>query len=143
MQTDPETYPGMIRGFQRILEEGGATGFFAGWKPTFLGFFVWGGVSYAFTEFMRRSITELLGQNSVGLEVPIILAAAAIGSFVGAFFLCPSESVRIRSVAQPDYADGMIGVVDRMAREEGVFSFFKAIPAFCAKEIPFAMVSAR
>ena len=92
------------------------------------------------TEFLRRYITELMGAGAVGLEVPIILAASAIGSFVGAFVLCPFESVRIRSVAQPDYGDGVVAVVNRMVKEEGFDSLFKAVPAFCAKEIPFAMV---
>ena len=141
VQTDPKNYPGMVRGFQRTLSEGGASGFFAGWKPTFLGFFVWGGLSYALTEFLRRYFTELLGPGAVGLEVPIILSASAVGSFFGAFILCPFESVRIRSVAQPDFGDGVVSVVKRMVKEEGFDSLFKAVPAFCAKEIPFAMVS--
>jgi len=49
VQTDPEKYPGMIKTFQKVYKDDGASGFIQGWVPTFLGFFFWGGVSYALT----------------------------------------------------------------------------------------------
>jgi solute carrier family 25 phosphate transporter 3 len=139
VQTDPDNYPGIVRGFKKQLEIGGVSGFFTGWAPTFLGFFVWGGLSYALTEFLRRYFTTLLGNSAAGLEIPIILSASAFAAFVGSFVLCPFESVRIRTVAQPDYGSNVVDVVKRIVREEGLFSLFKAVPLFCAKEIPFAM----
>lgn len=132
-------YPGIMRGFSKVLKEDGAAGFLQGWAPTFLGFFLLGGVSYALTEFVRRSLTEALGSVADGYEVPIILAAAAVGAFVGSFVLCPFESVRIRSVSQKDYAPDIAQVFLRMTREEGVLSLFAAVPVFLTKEIPFAM----
>jgi solute carrier family 25 (mitochondrial phosphate transporter), member 3 len=139
VQTDPLKYPGIVRAFTMILKEDGVEGFVQGWAPTFVGFFVWGGVSYALTEFIRRSLTEALGVNADSYEVPIILGASAFGAFVGSFILCPFESVRIRSVSQKDYASDILKVVQRMVRDEGVISLFAAVPGFLAKEIPFAM----
>ena len=97
------------------------------------------------------------------LDVTIILVAAGLGAAVGCFFICPFETVRIRTVAQPDYADSIMGVLDRMVKvhilysfnlfssatklpfasfyhtqEEGAFSLLSAIPAFLLKEVPFA-----
>lgn len=54
IQTDPEKYRNPIVAFNVLLEESGIPGFFAGWVPTFVGFFVNGGLSYAMTEFFRR-----------------------------------------------------------------------------------------
>jgi solute carrier family 25 (mitochondrial phosphate transporter), member 3 len=139
VQTDPIKYPGVIRSFSTVWKEEGAKGFLQGWAPTFVGFFVWGGVSYALTEFIRRTLTESLGPAEGGYEVPIILAAAAVGAFTGSFILCPFESVRIRSVSQPDYAPDIVQVLLRMSSEEGIPSLFAAVPVFLAKEIPFAM----
>ena len=114
-------------------------GFTRGWLPTFLGFFFWGGVSYALTEFLRRSMTEAVSVTDVAnLEVPIILLASACGAVVGSFIICPFESVRIRSVSQKDYAPTIIQVAVRMATEEGIPSLFAAIPLFLLKEVPFA-----
>jgi len=72
------------------------------------------------------------------LDVTIILVAAGLGAAVGCFFICPFEAVRIRTVAQPDFADSIVGVLDRMVKEEGTFSLFSAVPAFLLKEVPFA-----
>lgn len=139
IQTDPVKYYGIIPSFKTVLKEEGAAGFVQGWAPTFLGFFLWGGVSYALTEFIRRFLTESLGTEAIGFEVPIILCASAAGAFVGSFIICPFESVRIRAVSQKDYAPDIFSVFLRMYREEGVPSLFAAVPLFLVKEIPFAM----
>jgi len=139
VQTDPKNFPSVIPSFQRIWKQNGLEGFFKGWAPTFLGFFVWGGFSYAFTEFLRRLFTGLAGADAAKLEVPIILLASGIAAFGGSFVLCPFEAVRIRSVAQSDYGKNIIAVFSRMVDEEGALSLFSAVPAFLLKEIPFAM----
>jgi len=88
---------------------------------------------------LRRALTDVAGTDASKLEVPIILAAAGLASFVGSFLLCPFEAVRIRSVAQPNYAPNVVQVCSRMIKEEGALSLFSAVPAFLLKEIPFAM----
>jgi solute carrier family 25 (mitochondrial phosphate transporter), member 3 len=132
-------YPGIVQAFTKVLKDDGVEGFVQGWAPTFVGYFAWGGVSYALTEFIRRSLTEIIGVNAGSYEVPIILTASAFGALVGSFILCPFESVRIRTVSQKDYAPDILQVVVKMINDEGVVSLFAAIPGFLAKEIPFAM----
>jgi solute carrier family 25 (mitochondrial phosphate transporter), member 3 len=139
VQTDPIKYPGVIRSFGTVWKEEGAKGFLQGWAPTFVGFFFKGGMAYGLTEFMRRTLTESVGSAAGRYEVPIILGAAAVGAFAGSFILCPFESVRIRSVSQPDYAPDIVQVLLRMSNEEGIPSLFAAVPVFLAKEIPFSM----
>jgi solute carrier family 25 phosphate transporter 3 len=139
VQTDPQRYPGVLYSFRRVWKEQGMEGFFRGWAPTFLGFFVWGGISYALTEYLRRTAAAMSGTSASSLDVPVILASSAIASFFGSFILCPFEAVRIRSVAQPDYAPNIVLVLKRMVDEEGLSSLFSAVPAFLVKEIPFAM----
>lgn len=98
-----------------------------------------GGVLYVTTEFIRRSLSETAGVDAVALEVPIILAAAGIASAMGAFIICPFEAVRIRTVAQPDFAPNSVDVLKRMLDEEGVGSLLNAIPIFLVRNIPYAM----
>ena len=139
VQSDPKKYPGMIRAFQQVYRDDGAAGFIRGWVPTFLGFFCWGGLSYALTEFLRRTMTEALSvTDAANLEVPIILLASACGAVVGSFIICPFESVRIRSVTQKDFAPTIFQVAAKMVNEEGIPSLFAAVPLFLFKEIPFA-----
>jgi solute carrier family 25 phosphate transporter 3 len=139
LQTNPTKYRGIVYSFKKVLKEGGPSSFFTGWAPTFLGFFVWGGFSYTMTELLRRYLTAAAGPDAASLEVPIILVASGISAMLGSFVICPFEAVRIRSVAQPDFAPRIDGVLTRMLTEEGISSLFSAVPAFMMKEIPFAM----
>ena len=116
IQTDPEKYPGLFSTFKKLVNEDGITGFFVGWVPTTIGFFCWGAVSYSITELIRRYLNDYLGPQAVTFEVPVVLTAAAISSFVSVFFLCPFEAVRIRSVAQPDYGAGALDISTRMIK---------------------------
>jgi len=120
VQTNPVKYTGVISSFKTILEEEGAESFITGWEPTFLGFFVWGGIAYTLTELTRRSLQELAGANAPGLEVPIILTASAIAAIIGSVAIAPFEGVRIRYVAQPDYAPNILGVYNRMVKVSSV-----------------------
>ncbi|KAL3909604.1 MAG: hypothetical protein SGILL_008023 [Bacillariaceae sp.] len=139
IQTDPENYPGPIEAFQKLVKDQGVTGFFSGWQPTFVGFFIWGGFSYSLTEFIRRYLNDVAGIQASSLEVPIILVSSAISATVGTYILVPFESVRIRSVAQPGYAKNPIEAAQKMIKEEGAGSLFSAVPPFLLKEIPFTM----
>jgi solute carrier family 25 phosphate transporter 3 len=139
VQTNPVKYNGVLNSFKKVIDEEGFNTFFTGWQPTFVGFFLWGGFTYVLTEYMRRYLTEFAGAAANSYEVPIILAAAGFAAFLGCFVISPFESVRIRSVAQPDYSSSIIGVVNRMVDEEGLGSLFSAVPVFWLKEVPFAM----
>ena len=143
VQTDPENYPDMVTAIKRLLDEGGVSGFFRGWAPTFVGFFCWGGVSYSMTEYFRRTLQVFAATQWSGsvnsLEVPIIILASGVASVFCAFVICPFEAVRIRSVAQPDNAPDAISLLRRMVREEGFLTLFSAIPVFLLKEIPFSI----
>jgi len=71
--------------------------------------------------------------------VAIILISSAISATVGTFILVPFESIRIRTVAQPDYGKNILDVTARIVKEEGASSLFSAVPPFLLKEIPFTM----
>ena len=139
IQTDPENYPGPISSFQKIVEERGVTGFFNGWIPTFVGFFFWGGFSYSLTEVIRRSLLISAGTQAASLEIQIVLVSASVAAFFGTFILVPFESVRIRSVAQPNFGKNIFDVTRRIITEEGAWSLFSAAPPLLLKEVPFAM----
>ena len=139
VQTNPVKYPTVGASFDRIFEEEGLSTFFTGWLPTLLGNFLNGFVLYSLTEFNRRHLIELAGAEASSLEIPIILVAAGAAAAVGACLLCPFEAVRIRQVAQPDFAPNAGGVLTRLVKEEGAASLFNAIPVFLARNLPYTM----
>ena len=139
LQTAPDQYPNIGEAFKKSYQQDGIPTFFTGWLPTLLGNFAQGGVVYVTTEFIRRYLSELAGVDALNLEVPIILAAAAVASALGAVLIFPFEAVRIRTVAQPEYAPNSIEVLKRMVKEEGTGSLTDAIPVFLLKNVPYAM----
>jgi solute carrier family 25 (mitochondrial phosphate transporter), member 3 len=139
IQTSPVDYPTIGTAFRKIAEQDGLPTFFTGWLPTLLGNFAAGGVVYVTTEFIRRYLSEAAGVDALTFEVPIILIAAGIASAMGAILSCPFETVRIRTVAQPEFARNSIGVFTRMVREEGIGSLTDAIPVFLVRNMPYAM----
>jgi len=139
LQTAPTKYPNIGSAFQIVAQDEGLATFFTGWLPTLLGNFFAGGVLYVTTEYIRRSLSELAGMDAIALEVPIILAAAAVASSLAAVLSCPFEAVRIRTVAQPDFAPNSVQVLTKMLQEEGIGSLVNAIPVFLIRNIPYAM----
>ena len=135
VQTNPDKYPKISTSFATIWKDEGLGTFFTGWFPTLSGNFAAGSVLYAMTELIRRTLAESAGTNADSLEVVIILASAAISSALAATVLCPFETVRIRSVAQPDYGSNTFAVVKRIIREEGITSIVNTIPVFLVKVI--------
>merc|ERR1712232_1224110 len=107
LQSDPENYPGVVPAFQKVARERGIGGFFDGWAPTFVGFFFWGSASYSTTELLRRYFIDTAGAEARALEIPIIIGSAAIGAALSTFIICPFETIRIRSVSQPDFGKNM------------------------------------
>ena len=93
---------------------------------------------YALVEFIRRFLSEAAGVDAIRLEVPIILISAGLAAAVAALLNCPFEAIRIRTVAQPDYAPNSIEVFNKIIREEGIDSLFDAVPAFLVRNIPYA-----
>lgn len=140
VQIYPERYPKILPSFQSVWKDEGPSTFFTGWLPTVGGHFFAGGVLYATTEVIRRSLTDAAGVNAISLEVPIILIAASIASATAAVLYCPFDAVRIRSVAQPSYGKNAIEIVSRMVKEEGIEVLTDAIPVFVAKQVPYAAV---
>ena len=140
VQIDPDRYPKILPSFQSVWKDEGPSTFFTGWLPTFSGYFVSGGILFALTEVIRRSLTEAAGVNALSLEVPIILAAASVASASAAILYCPFDAVRIRSVAQPNYGANAFETVSRMVDEEGIEVLTNAIPVFVAKQVPYAAV---
>lgn len=136
VQTDVERYPTIGQAFSSVWKNEGRSKLFSGLLPTVLGNALSGAVLYALTELLRR----VLAQEFPGVgEVPIIIASAAVAASIGAVIGCPFETVRIRCVAQPDYAPNAAKGLQRIVVEEGWNTLVDAVPVLLAKAIPYAM----
>jgi solute carrier family 25 phosphate transporter 3 len=140
LQTKPEKYNGIVNSFQKVWNEEGPSSFFTGWVPTALGFFFVGGCVYTLSELCRRYLIDLAGPiSATNYEIPIILLSAGFAAFWGSIVSSPFESIRIRSIAQPNFSPRFDGVLARMVQEEGIGSLFSAVPILLVKGIPYSM----
>ena len=59
VQTKPDVYPTISSAFSKVWRDEGPATFYTGWVPTILGNFLAGGIFYATTEAIRRSLSDI------------------------------------------------------------------------------------
>merc|ERR1712232_812401 len=70
-------------------------------------------------------------------KTTIYLGSAACAEFIADLFLCPLEAVRIRSVSDPTFCDGLADGFAKMAKQEGIGGFYAGLLPILAKQIPY------
>lgn len=150
-QTD-NTYKefGTLGALQKVIDEDGYSALLNGAAPTVVGYSIQGSIKYGLYEYFKpfaaavltaTGITEFLGDNdSVSTILDFCLSGAA-AELIGSSFLAPFEAARIRSVSNPEYANGLVETLQKMVDNEGPKSPFLGLPAILSKQIPFTMVS--
>jgi len=141
VQLDPVKYnTGLIGGFKTIIKEEGAMALSTGFGATAAGYFVQGWFKFGGVEFFKIKAAESLGvEKAWALKTPIYLGAAAGAEFIADCFLCPLEAVRIRSVSDPEFCDGLADGFAKMLKAEGIGGFYAGFAPILAKQIPYTM----
>lgn len=141
VQLDPAKYnTGLIGGFKTIVKEEGAMALSTGLGATAFGYFVQGWFKFGGVEFFKIKAATALGpEKAWESKTPIYLGAAAAAEFIADIFLCPLEAVRIRSVSDPEFCDGLADGFVKMAKSEGVGGFYSGFLPILGKQIPYTM----
>ena len=129
---------GLIGGFRTIIAEEGAMALTTGLGATAAGYFVQGWFKFGGVEFFKVNAAKALGEEKAWEnKTQIYLGAAACAEFIADIFLCPLEAVRIRSVSDPEFCDGLADGFVKMMRAEGVGGFYAGFLPILAKQIPY------
>lgn len=141
VQLDPVKYnTGLIGGFRKIIAEEGAMALTTGLGATAFGYFIQGWFKFGGVELVKINMAEYLGEEKAWEnKTPIYLVAAACAEFVADIFLCPLEAVRIRSVSDPEFCDGLADGFVKMGKAEGLMGFYAGLPPILCKQIPYTM----
>jgi len=135
MQTNPELYNGSaILALRTIVESDGALFLLQGLVPTLIGYGTEGALKFGSYEMLK----PLFAQLTRSAFFNCILASCVAGA-IAAVVLCPAEEVRIRMVADPDYAPNAAAALGRISREKGPFGSLGGFPAMAAKQVPYTM----
>merc|ERR1712151_656783 len=121
-------------------KEEGAMALSTGFGATAAGYFVQGWFKFGGVEFFKIKAAESLGvEKAWALKTPIYVGAAAGAEFIADCFLCPLEAVRIRSVSDPEFCDGLADGFVKMFKAEGIGGFYAGFAPILAKQIPYTM----
>ena len=121
---------------------------FKGTGPTLIGYLIQGSLKYGFYEVFKPIVKAQLALSGVGVGVDSELGnkvlgfmiAGACAELIGSTFLAPFEAARIRLVANPTFASGIVGCLNRMIEEETPTSLFLGLPAILSKQVPYTVV---
>ena len=126
IQLDPAKYNnGMIGGFKKVIQSEGAGALLTGAGPTFAGYFLQGAFKFGGYELFKQQSINILGyENASNYRTGVYLASSAAAEFFADIALCPLEATRIRLVAEPTYANGLIGGFGKILKNEGIGAFY-------------------
>lgn len=141
VQLDPVKYnKGLIGGFRQVVAEEGAMALTTGLGATATGYFVQGWFKFGGVEFFKIKSVETMGEEKAWEnKTSIYLASAAAAETIADMFLCPLEAVRIRSVSDPEFCDGLVDGFGKMLKAEGIGGFYAGLAPILAKQIPYTM----
>jgi len=142
IQLQPEVYNrGMVGGFKQIIAAEGAGALATGLGPTALGYFIQGWFKFGGVEFFKINITQSLGDETAWkYRTPIYLVSAACAEFIADIFLCPLEATRIRLVANPEFASGLLTAFPKIIKNDGFMKgFYSGFGPILFKQVPYTM----
>lgn len=92
---------------------------------------------------MKKTLAHLASIWSLGILNSQLLAYMLCGvasGFAASLMLCPMEAIRIRMVADPDFApQGWVAVGCKMLRTEGVPGLSKGMTPMISKQVPYTV----
>jgi solute carrier family 25 phosphate transporter 3 len=141
VQLDPVKYnTGLIGGFRTVIAEEGVMALTTGLGATAFGYFVQGWFKFGGVEFFKIKAVETMGEEKAwDNKTPIYLGSAAAAETIADIFLCPLEAVRIRSVSDPEFCDGLADGFVKMAKSDGIMGFYAGLAPILAKQVPYTM----
>eukprot|EP00561_Arcocellulus_cornucervis_P011653 CAMPEP_0185812622 /NCGR_PEP_ID=MMETSP1322-20130828/9439_1 /TAXON_ID=265543 /ORGANISM="Minutocellus polymorphus, Strain RCC2270" /LENGTH=319 /DNA_ID=CAMNT_0028509171 /DNA_START=41 /DNA_END=1000 /DNA_ORIENTATION=+ len=141
VQLDPVKYnSGLVGGFRQIIAEEGAMALTTGLGATAAGYFVQGWFKFGGVEYFKIQAVEKMGEEAAwNNKTAIYLGAAAGAETIADIFLCPLEAVRIRSVSDPEFCDGLADGAVKMFKTEGIGGFYAGLVPILGKQVPYTM----
>jgi len=141
VQLDPVKYnKGLLGGFRQIIAEEGALTLTTGLGATAAGYFVQGWFKFGGVEFFKIKAVESIGEEAAWKKkTSIYLASAAGAETIADIFLCPLEAVRIRSVSDPEFCNGLADGFVKMFKSESISGFYAGLAPILAKQVPYTM----
>lgn len=141
IQLDSVKYnTGFLGTFRQIVAEEGQGALLTGLGATAAGYFVQGWFKFGGVEFFKINIANSLGEKaSWDNRTSIYLVSSACAEFIADLFLCPLESVRIRSVSDKAFPQSLPAGFAKILSTEGVTGLYAGLGPMLFKQVPYTM----
>jgi solute carrier family 25 phosphate transporter 3 len=126
------SFPDALR---KLVQAEGPTSLFVGLGPTFWGYCIEGSVKFGVYEILKPLMATVIPYRLLNFA-----ACGAVSGFAASIMLCPMEALRIRLVAEREYAErGWIQGGLWMIRREGASGFARGIWPMLYKQVPYTI----
>jgi len=134
-------------GLKIVKDEGGINALLAGLGPTTFGYLFEGAVKFGIYEVAKPIVRSMLAWSSALCSIPWMnskllgfIISGGIAGTAASIMLCPMEALRIRLVAEPEFAaNGWVDCGINMVDNEGVKGLWKSFPAMLSKQVPYTI----
>ena len=135
-QIDPSlANSSLTQATKNIVQQEGWTALFVGAGPTFWGYFLEGAIKFGVYEVLKPLV-----QSIIPIKFLAFVVSAAISGLAASVILCPMEALRIRLVAEPEYAQlGWIQGGIAILKREGLSALSKGILPMIYKQVPYTI----
>lgn len=142
---------GLIQSGLKIIKddrEGGVNSLLAGLGPTTIGYLFEGAVKFGIYEVSKPVIQSFLQRAAMVLNIAwfdskIIgfIISGSLAGFAASIMLCPMEALRIRLVAEPEFAatGNWVDCGLKMINDEGIVGLWKCLPSMLFKQVPYTV----
>ena len=120
----------------------------SGLGPTSIGYLFEGAIKFGIYEVLKPSSSSLLKYLSIAWSMPQLhsrflgyILCGSVSGFFASIILCPMEALRIRLVAEPEFAKlGSLDAGILMCKEEGgIRAVYKGLLAMISKQVPYTV----
>jgi solute carrier family 25 phosphate transporter 3 len=133
---------------RRLIQTEGLKSLAAGLGPTTVGYLFEGAIKFGVYEVLKPIVRTVL--VAIAGEFPALvflntqlvafMACGTVSGMAAAVVLAPMEGLRIRMVAEPDFAPrGWVGGAYRMFKEEGAGFLVKGVKPMMYKQVPYTV----
>lgn len=148
-QVDPNLYKlNFFEATRAVVNEDGVRVLLAGLGPTFVGYMMEGAVKFGVYEVLKPPVaafTQMVAALTpatafMNSHVFSFMICAGISGLAASVMLCPMEALRIRLVAEPDFApQGWITGGMKLFKKEGFAGLWKGLNPMILKQVPYTV----
>jgi len=139
---------GLIKsGIKIVKDEGSLLALAAGLGPTTVGYLFEGALKFGIYEALKPAVRSMLQWSAtmtsmryLDSKMLALLISGIVSGAVASIALCPMEALRIRLVANPEFAaKGWVKGGLTMIENEGILGLLKGVTAMMCKQIPYTV----